>query len=243
METPGAPHLTRVRLFPGRSPVDDVYPFDLKVLRETQAIEFVGPVTFFAGENGSGKSTLLRALAQHCGIHIWRDEMWTRAEHNPYEEKLSQFISVDWRQGPVPGAYFDAEIARRFAELLDEWAAADPGMFDYFGGRSLLTRSHGQSLMAYFRSRYTRRGLYLMDEPETALSPKSLLELLRLLRNEASRGEAQFVVASHSPILLACPGAVIYSFDEAPLRRVAYEDTSHYRIYRDFLKDRRRFLE
>jgi predicted ATPase len=125
---------------------------------------------------------------------------------------------------------------------LDEWACSDPALLEYYGGKSLTALSHGQSLMSYFRNRYQIRGLYLVDEPETALSPKTQIQFVRLLKEMADQGHAQFIVATHSPILLACPGATIYSFDEIPVRQVAYEETEHYRLYKDFMNDRDRYL-
>ena len=118
----------------------------------------------------------------------------------------------------------------------------DPGLLEYFGGKSLISQSHGQSLMAFFKSRLKIKGLYILDEPETALSPKSQLTLLSLLKEASLTGQAQFIIATHSPILLACPGAQIMTFDEIPVRRIAYEDTDHYRIYRDFMADPQKFL-
>ena len=117
------------------------------------------------------------------------------------------------------------------------------GQLRYFGGHSLMNLSHGQSLMSYFRSRYRIRGLYFLDEPETALSPKSQLELLAVLTEMSRAGHAQFIIASHSPMLLACPGADIYSFDSAPVSRIRYEDTEHYRVYREFMENRERYLQ
>jgi predicted ATPase len=235
-------HLTSVTLHPERYPAADAYPFRLPVLRETRRIEFRTPVTCFVGENGSGKSTLLEAIARRCGVHIWREAARPRVEHNRWEERLHEFLDAGWAAGPVPGSYFGAGGFRTFAELLDEWAAADPGQLAYFGGHSLLTLSHGQSLMAFFRSRYRLRGLYLLDEPEAALSPATQVELVRLLDREGRAGHAQFVIATHSPILLACPGAALFSFDVAPLAAVRYEETAHVRVYREFLADPARYL-
>jgi predicted ATPase len=118
----------------------------------------------------------------------------------------------------------------------------DPGLVEYFGGKSLMTQSHGQSLMAFFQSRLKIKGLYLLDEPETALSPKTQLVLLGLLKEISQSGIAQFIIATHSPILLACPGARILSFDEIPVRQIDYHDTNHYRIYKDFMDDPVKYL-
>ena len=231
-----------ISLFPEKGPTLSHYPFNLPLFHETEKLEFTAPVTFFAGENGTGKSTLLKAIAKKCGIHIWKDEEGTRFDSNPYEDKLFQFMDVHWTEGPVPGSFFDSEIYRDFALYLDEWAANDPGMLDYFGGKSLMIQSHGQSLMSFFTSRYRIRGLHLLDEPETALSPKSQIELLHLLKTLSRNGQVQFIIVSHSPILLACQGAEIYSFDQTPVASISYEETDHYRIYREFMADRSRFL-
>ena len=231
-------HILRATLRNNDYPTRDRYPFTLPVLRETAELPLDAPVTMFVGENGTGKSTVLEALAHRCGIHIWRDEERTRFEHNPYEERLHQYMDVEWADRQVPGSFFSAGIFHHFVQALDEWAAADPGQLDYFGGKSLVTQSHGQSLMAFFRSRYRIRGLYLLDEPETALSPRTQLELLELLTQEAADGHAQFVIATHSPILMSLPGARLLSFDRSPVSGIAYEETDHLRVYREFMAGR-----
>lgn len=235
-------HIKRVTFLTDRFPTREVYPFNLSIFRQTQALVFDSPVTFFVGENGTGKSTLLEAVSQKCGIHIWRSNDRRRFEVNPYEREFYQFIKVEWTNGVVPGSFFGAEIFRNFAQNLDEWAATDPGQLKYFGGKSLMTQSHGQSLMSFFKARYRIKGLYLLDEPETALSPRSQLELLKLIKDMSEAGHAQFIIATHSPILLACPGAVILSFDQAPVRPIDYEETEYYRVYKDFMEDRHRFI-
>jgi predicted ATPase len=232
-------HLKSVTLEREKYPTREHYPFSLPVLLQTKRVVFDTPVTLFVGENGTGKSTLLEALAPAGGIHIWKPRGGTRFEVNRYEDKLPGYLSLEWMDGRVPGSFFGSDIFRHFAQIVDEWAAADPGQLAYLGGKSLLTQSHGQSLMSFFRSRYRIKGLYLLDEPETALSPRSQLELLEILNRTGGDGEAQFIIATHSPILLACAGAKIYSFDHVPVRPVAYEETDHYRLYRSFLENRR----
>jgi len=236
-------HLNGVALHSSDYPTNEHYPFNLPVLRLTERIPFTSAVTFFVGENGSGKSTLLQAMSRACGIHIWQEQFATRIRHNPYENRLSRYLGMEWADGRVPGSFFGSDIFKNFARILEEWAAADPGQLDYFGGRSLLTQSHGQSTMSFFRSRFRVKGLYLLDEPEVALSPRSQLELIDVLMETGAAGHAQFIIATHSPILLACPGAVIYSFDDAPVRPVPYEETDYYKIYKGFLEDRDSFLK
>jgi len=236
-------HLGSVTLYPDKFPTTERYPFNQRVLQETRQVTFSSPVTFFVGENGSGKTTLLTGICRRCGIHIWRGVSRSRVEVNPYEDKLGRYLSVQWIDKPVPGSFFASDLFRAFAQVLDEMASDDPGQLRYFGGKSLLTQSHGQSIMSMFRARYKIRGLYLLDEPETALSPKTQLALLALLQEMAKAGHAQFIIATHSPILMACPGAEIWNFDEAPLQTMRYEDTEHYKVYRDFMVNMPAYLE
>lgn len=231
-------HVQSVTLLSSKFPAADVYPFNLPVFQKTQHLSFTTPVTLFVGENGSGKSTLLQAISHACGIHIWQEAGRTRYKHNPYEDKLGDYLSIEWMDGKVPGSFFGSENFRHFRQILDEWAAADPGQLDYFGGRSLLTQSHGESLMSFFTSRYQIKGLYLLDEPETALSPRNQIRLIELMTKASDAGHAQFVIATHSPILLACPCALIYGFNQGSIQPIRYQDTEHYQIYKSFLENR-----
>ncbi len=176
-----AMHLKSVTLHPAQYPDRDHYPFNLPVFNQSEQIIFNAPVTLFVGENGTGKSTLIQALARACGIHIWQDEERKRAEYNPYEDKLSDCMSIEWVDGPVQGSFFGSSVFQDFVRILDDWAAVSPGLLQYFGGQSLMTQSHGQSIMSFFKARYQIKGLYLLDEPETALSPKTQFKLLELL--------------------------------------------------------------
>lgn len=236
-------HLKQVILHPEKYPVLDRYPFNLEVLQKTPVIPFTHAVTFLTGENGSGKSTLLRAICRRCDIHIWQEAERTRYNYNPYEDELYRYIEVVWREGSVPGSLFSSQLFQDFTRFLDEWAKADPGILEYFGGSSLMTQSHGQSLISFFTSRYKIKGLYFLDEPETALSPGNQLKLLGLIKKMSQAGHAQFIIASHSPILLAYPDAFIYNLDKMPLSGIRYEDTAHYRIYKDFLNNPAEFLK
>jgi len=236
-------HLASVAFHPDQYPTDEQYPFHLAIFRQTERLDFRSPVVLFVGENGTGKSTLLEAVARRCGIHIWEDSERPRFRPNPYEKAFYRYLSIQWCDGIVPGSFFGSATFRDFARMLDEWAAADPRQLEYFGGSSLLTQSHGQSIMSFLRARCAIKGLYLMDEPETALSPKTQFALLEVLSQMSAAGHAQFVIATHSPILLACPQATIFSFDHVPIRSLEYEETDHYKIYRSFMEDRHRHLK
>jgi predicted ATPase len=235
-------HIKNIKLERKEYPTREYYPFNLKVFQETDRIQFNSPVTIFAGENGSGKSTLLEALAHACGIHIWQASDNTRYKYNRYEKLLHYYMKVEWADGRVPGAFFGSEIFNDFTNILEQWASMDPGQLDYFGGKSLVTQSHGQSMMSYFRNRYKLEGIYLIDEPETALSPKTQLEFLNIIRENSKAGHAQFIMVTHSPILLACPEAEIYNFNSIPLEKIGYEQTEHFRVYKDFLNNSDKYL-
>jgi predicted ATPase len=231
-------HLDGVTIVQERFPTTRAYPFHLSLFQNTRQVNLDAPVCFLVGENGSGKSTLLSAIARAADIHIWDNRDRSRAHHNPYAERLSGCLDLHWHAQAKSGSFFAAENFRDFAERLDAWAASDPDLFAYFGGSSLTEKSHGQCNMAFFASRFGIEGLYLLDEPESALSPRRQLELRHILDEAARAGHAQFIVATHSPLLMSLPGARILSFDGPALQPVDVESTQHYTVYRDFFAGR-----
>jgi len=235
-------HLLKVRINSDSYPTDRCYPFNIPILSETSELVFRSPVVFFVGENGTGKSTLMEAITRKCRIHLWDKPRRHLAHDNPYETKLVDYIEVTWSDGRVPGSLFRAETFRGFADFLDDVALCDPGRLKYHGGRLLNTLSHGEAILSYFGGRYHIEGLYLLDEPEAALSPSSQLRFLRLLRLLEAEGHAQFIMATHSPLLLSYPGAQIFSFDSDCIEEVSYEDTAHYQLYEQFFTDRSTLL-
>jgi predicted ATPase len=236
-------HLTRFRIDSDLYPTHRFYPFNIPVLNQATELTLSKPVVFFVGENGSGKSTLLEAITRECGIHIWDKPQRHVAHQNPYETRLEDYVTVTWSNGRVPGSLFRAETFRDFADFIDDVALCDPGRLKYHGGQILNTLSHGEAILSYFSNRFHIKGLYFLDEPEAALSPARQIEFLNLLGRLEAEGHAQFIIATHSPILLAYPGAQIFSFDASCIEEIAYEDTTHYKLYKQFLDDRTRFLE
>jgi predicted ATPase len=236
-------HLVKVKICGDCYPTDRCYPFNVPALRHTTELSFTTPITFFVGENGSGKSTLLEAITKKCGIHMWDKPKRHVAHNNPYETRLSDYIEVTWNNGCVPGSLFRAETFRDLADFLDDVALCDPGRLYYHGGRILNVLSHGEGILTYLSGRYHLRGLYLLDEPEAALSPSSQIRLLKFLQRFEDRGRAQFIIATHSPILLAYPHAQIFSFDSPRIELIGYEDTWHYRLYKRFFQDPGAFLD
>jgi predicted ATPase len=259
----GAVWLREVEIRGDEFPRRDVYPFDLPLFQGRQVLRFAGNATFFVGENGSGKSTLIEAMARRCGLYLWAETgrrgampvSWRsgarsgarsggrsgghedRREAGRAGADLSDYLQVTVARGPVRGGVFSADSFRQWAEFLDDLSQVDPGHAKYHGGADLTLRSRGEGLLAYFRGRYQVPGLYFLDEPEAALSPVSQLALLRLLAEYRERGHAQFILATHSPILMALPGAQVFSFGERVVQETHFEDTAHFRLYRDFMAD------
>jgi predicted ATPase len=217
-----------------RFPTRDAYPFNLEILRQTASIEFKTPITIFAGENGTGKSTLLSALCRKCNIYIWEGTYRPGCTSNPYEKMLDHALDVEWHNGSVPGSFFSPELFRHFSQLVDEWAGSSPGLLDYFGGKSFMTQSHGQSCLAYFKSRFKVKGIHFLDEPEAALSPASQLEFVKVLSEMSGACVSQFIISTHSPIIMSCENATIYSFDNNSIGPISYKNTPHYRVYKEF---------
>jgi len=236
-------HLVNVTIHSDRYPTDCYYPFNVPALQATPELTFRKAVIVFVGENGSGKSTLLEAITRKCGIHIWHKPKRHLAHENPYETHLADYITLRWANGAVPGSLFRAETFRDFADFLDDVALCDPGRLKYHGGRILNTLSHGEGILSYFGGRLGLRGIYFLDEPEAAFSPASQVRFLKLLHRFVAAGQAQFIIATHSPILLAYPGAQVFSFEADGIREVAYQDTAHYRLYKQFLTDPSRLFE
>lgn len=227
-------HLTKVAIDHSRFPTKDVHPFDLPILQRTDVIDLANPVTIFTGENGTGKSTLLKAICIRCNIHIWEGMHRPRYEINPHENMLHHALDIQWANGSVPGSFFSPELFRNYSQLVDTWAVNNPGILAYYGGESLITQSHGQSCMAFFKSMYKAKGLYFLDEPEAALSPKTQLELLTVLKEMSADGNAQFIISTHSPILMSCGLAGLYSFDHDRIERTSLKNTSHFKVYSNF---------
>ncbi|MEI6168898.1 MAG: AAA family ATPase [bacterium] len=206
------------------------YPYCLPVIRNLTNLEFHPSVTFIVGENGTGKSTLLEAIAVASGFNpeggSRNFNFSTRASHSPLHEVLNLSRGI---KRPRDGFFLRAESFFNVATEIERL-----GVSDSYGGRSLHELSHGESFLTLVMERFRGNGLYLLDEPEAALSPSRQLALLSRL-HQLVKLNSQFIIATHSPILMAYPDAVIYSLTEQAITQVRYTDTEHFAVTREFL--------
>ena len=224
----------------------DQFPFNLPFL-PTLDLTFNTRVTFFVGENGSGKSTLLEAIAQLCRLPVsggGRNE--AQNSHGPEKESpLAPALRGSFHRRPWDGFFLRAEFYANFATLLDQ-RRDDPDFwgdpYALYGGKSLHRRSHGEAFMEIVQGRMDS-GMFLLDEPESALSPQRQLALLASIASACASGESQFVIATHSPILMTYPGAVLIDFDQPELPEIAFEDTRHYQITKGILDSPERYWQ
>jgi len=239
-------YLMEVALRRDAVPSFSEYPFSLPVVRNLASITFHPKVTFLVGENGTGKSTLLEALAVACGFNpeggTRNISFSTRPSHSPLHKALAISRSL---KRPRDGFFLRAESFFNVAteiEKLDAEPAMAPPLMDSYGGRSLHEQSHGEAFFALLTHRLSGNGLYLFDEPEAALSPTRQLSALARI-HELVRLKSQFIIATHSPILMAYPDAWIYCLADNAIVKVAYTDTEHYSVTRSFLNKHEQMLK
>ncbi len=231
------------RELPGDSYLRGLGP--VRYLMEGKPLVFDRPVTFLVGENGAGKSTLLEAIAVACGFNpeggTRNFSFSTRDTHSI----LGEYLTPARRKYPEDGFFLRAEsfynVATNIDEM-DEQPSFGPRLIDSYGGVSLHHRSHGESFLALVQNRFGGRGLYLLDEPEAALSPSRLLTLLGEM-DQLVRADSQFIVATHSPIIMAFPNARLYVLSETGIEAVEYRQTEHYQLTRRFLENPERMLQ
>jgi predicted ATPase len=221
------------------------YPFSLPVVRNLDTLALHRGVTFFIGENGTGKSTLLEAIAIGLGFNPEGGSRNFRFSTRTSHSQLFQFLRLSRSARRVrDGFFFRAESYFNVAteiDTLDAEQSFSPPIINSYGGRSLHEQSHGESFLALFGNRLAGEGLYIVDEPEAALSPTRQLSLLVMLHDLVKQG-TQFIIATHSPILMAYPGARIYLLLEDKIKQIEYINTDHYSVTRTFLNDHRAVL-
>lgn len=224
---------------------NDSYIFGLPVVKNLirkEQLPFKNKMTFFVGENGTGKSTLLEAIAVSFGFNA---EGGTRNFNFATEEThsdLCQYLTVcKGVKRPKDGFFLRAESFYNVASEIDKLDQISP-LIDYYGGKSLHKQSHGESFMSLVLNRFGGNGVYILDEPEAALSPSRQMTLLAAI-DSLVKNNSQFIIATHSPILMAYPDADIFVLTDDDIRRTPYEGTEHYTLTKQFLNNPQKMLK
>jgi predicted ATPase len=263
-------HLKTVSMRKWTEQENSLFPFNLPIIQALQEINFISPVTFLVGENGSGKSTLLEALACAIGSTTVGSESVKTDKTLNAVRRFSLHMKLSWQKRTQRGFFLRAEdffgYSRRLSEIRQEMEeeirtveqeyvgrskfAQDLGKLPYANelqamrqryGDGLDTYSHGESFLKLFQSRFVPNGLYLLDEPEAPLSPIRQLAFISALKNMVVQ-DAQFIIATHSPIIMAFPNAVILSFDSSHIQQVRYEELEHVKLTKAFLNNPEAYL-
>jgi predicted ATPase len=232
-------YLLRAEILWDRVADRDAYPYSLSAVQRLTTLEFHPKVTFLVGENGSGKSTLIEAIATAWGFNpeggSKNFDFSTHASHSRLHEALR--LTRSPRQRARDGYFLRAESYFNVATRIEEMDR-EPGLgqkvIESYGGRPLHEQSHGESFFALLDNRFRGRGLYILDEPEAALSPSRQMSFLSRMHDLIGK-QSQFIIATHSPIIMSYPDAWIYAIGPKGLDRIAYEDTEHFQVTRDFL--------
>ncbi|MBS4177943.1 AAA family ATPase [Lederbergia citrea] len=237
-------YIRSVNLLRKHIPSSSKYPFHLPVIKALDELHFHPQVTYLIGENGMGKSTLLEAIAIAAGFNpeggTFNFNFSTHDSHSELEEHLRLIKGIE---KPKDGFFLRAETYYNVATHIEELdkEPGSPRVIDHFGGVSLHEQSHGESFFAAFLNRFRGNGLYIMDEPEAALSPLRQLSMLSRI-HELVHEQSQFIIATHSPVLMAYPNSIIYEFSNEGIRESALEDTNHYLLMKQFFDDKDRLL-
>lgn len=235
------PNLVELRLEREKIKNWEKFPFSIPMIRNLNKIKFKDRVTFLVGENGSGKSTILEAIANRYGFGKEGGSKNISFETSIKDptSKLSEVIKLAWTQKILEGYFFRAESFFNLASFLDN---LDGGLESY-GGKSLHEQSHGESFLSLFQNRFSKGGFFLLDEPEASLSPQRQLSFLVVLNEILKNQNTQFIIATHSPILLAYPEAQILSFDGGRIKEIKYKETEPYKITKGFLENTEEYLK
>lgn len=215
------------------------YPYSVPLFSEGFELSFRSAVTIIAGENGSGKSTLIEAIAHHVGFNVRGGNRNQGLVEDADVAPLAAALRFSWLPKVTSGFFLRAESFFDFAGYID---ALGPQALEAYGGRSLNEQSHGEAFLSLFANRFGSPGLYILDEPEAALSPQRQLMLLRILHDLAEEGQSQVIMATHSPMLMALPGADLLYVRGASLERMDWRRTPHTQLYARFLAEPDRFL-
>ena len=220
----------------------NAYPFSIPALRGLEELGLDPAVTFFIGENGSGKSTIVEAIAIAAKLNPEGGSRFVRLKTVDAHSGLHRHVRLVRGTRRIRDGYFlRAESFFNVASYFEQMAKEDPKALTSYGGKSLHAQSHGESFLALIGNRFGRDSFFVLDEPEAALSLQGQLALIRRMRDLVAVG-SQFVISTHSPVLLGYPGATIYALSDRGIERTRYEDTENYTLTRAFLEDREQFF-
>jgi predicted ATPase len=239
-----APFLKKIWLDPEKVGDNMGYPLDIPVIRaEPFRIEFTHPVTIIVGPNGSGKSTIMEAIAAICGF----GKLGGSKDYDLGEERneyLSKFLKASWLPKVTQGFYTRAETISSFIQQIKEIAEASwdgPNIYRGYDG-GLAEKSHGEGYTTIFRNKIRDKGIYVFDEPEAALSPARQIDFVKLIYEKAQTDYTQFIIATHSPFIMAYPGACILHLTPRGLVEKSYKETENFRILQEFYSDPSGFM-
>jgi predicted ATPase len=222
------PFLKRLSFLEERVKADE-FPFTIPAFQRGKlTLDFERPVTIIVGENGTGKSTLLEGLAVQCGFNLSGGNRNHAYASDQNAAPFSHAIRLSWLPKVTRGFFMRAESFYNFGRYLDEMQKEDPMTLQPYGGKSLHEQSHGESFLALFTNKFHGQAIYTLDEPEAALSPKRQL---------------QFVIATHSPILMAYPRAQLLMFDGRVIREASLSETPHYQLTRSFVMNPKAMMD
>lgn len=220
----------------------DQYPFCLPAIKNLESLELHPKVTFIVGENGTGKSTILEAIAVAYGFNPEGGTKNFNFSSSDTHSELYEYIKlVKGARMPNDGFFLRAESFYNVATNIDEMESDIPGLLLSYGGCSLHKQSHGESFFAVFMNRFRGKGLYILDEPEAALSPSRQMSMISRI-NELVKDGSQFIIATHSPVIMAYPDSIIYEIKDR-IKKVEYTQTEHYQVMKTFLNDTERMLD
>lgn len=218
------------------------YPFCLPAIRGLNELNLHPKVTYIIGENGTGKSTILEAIAVAYGFNPEGGTKNFNFTSSETHSELYNYIKlIKGTKAPRDGFFLRAESFYNLATNIDDLEREVPGLLTSYGGRSLHQQSHGESFFAVFMNRFYGRGLYILDEPEAALSPSRQMAMITRMHQLVNEN-SQFIIATHSPILMAYPDSTIYEVRDG-FKRVEYEETEHYQVTRSFLNNTQKMLD
>ena len=221
------------------------FPFNLPLFRNGLKLTLNKPITFIVGDNGSGKSTLLEGLAYNLGFNL----LGGNKNHTYESDKvldntnLADSLKLTWKLKTNNGFFFRAESYYEFAKYIENQAyEIGKEAFGGYGGKSLIKQSHGESFLSLFQNRF-RDGIFVLDEPESALSIEKQLSLITIINGLVKTGKCQFIIATHSPLLITIPNADIFEIKNGIIEKKSYSETSNFILYKEFINNPEKFLK